>query len=91
LGVAAIIAESFGAIYKRNATNSGMPLLTCPSLTSIAHQFSSGDRVEVDLVAGEAVLGGSLHFRVAPFSGVQMDIYQAGDLFAYGKRLEGDA
>jgi len=90
LGIVAIIAESFGAIYKRNAINSGLPLLTFPRLTSTVASFRSGDRLEVDLETGELVLGGSKQFQVAPFSTVQMDIYQAGDLFEYGKWLGGD-
>jgi len=34
------------------------------------------------------VLNGQTTFQGEPFSKVQMDIYQAGDLFAYGKTLE---
>ena len=88
LGIAAIIAESFGAIYRRNAINGGLPVLTFPHLAGAADQFRTGDRLEVDLKTGEVVLGDKSHFQVAPFSRVQMDIYQAGDLFAYGKRSE---
>jgi hypothetical protein len=32
-------------------------------------------------------LNGTQAFRAEPFSRVQMDIYRAGDLFAYGKML----
>jgi len=34
------------------------------------------------------VLNGRTVFEGRAFSQVQMDIYQAGDLFAYGKTLE---
>ncbi len=85
LGIGAIIAESFGAIYKRNGINSGLPLVTFPGLTDIASQFQSGDTVEIDLANGEITLDGERTFQAQPFSRVQMDIYQAGDLFAYGK------
>jgi hypothetical protein len=33
-------------------------------------------------------LNGQTTFHAEPFSQVQMDIYQAGDLFAYGKTLD---
>src|SRR5512136_2169351 len=32
LGVRLIVAESLGAIYKRNAINSGLPILTFPGI-----------------------------------------------------------
>ena len=87
LGIAAIIAESFGAIYKRNAINSGLPIVALPGLTALAGAFHSGDTLEVDFAGGEVRLNGQV-YRAEPFSQVQMDIYQAGDLFAYGKTLE---
>jgi len=87
LGVGAIVAESFGAIYKRNGINSGLPILTFPRLTAIVDQFRTGDELEVDFATGQIVLNGEKTFQAEPFSQVQMDIYQAGDLFAYGKSL----
>jgi 3-isopropylmalate/(R)-2-methylmalate dehydratase small subunit len=88
LGIGAIVAESYGAIYKRNAINSGFPIVTLPDLTRVYEQFKAGDLVEVDLKTGRLVLNGRTVFEAEPFSQVQMDIYQAGDLFAYGKTLE---
>ncbi len=87
LGIGAIVAESFGAIYKRNAINSGFPIVTFPNLTQVYGQFKSGDRVEVDFASGQVVANGEETFQAEPLSKVQMDIYQAGDLFAYGKTL----
>jgi len=86
LGIAAVVAESFGAIYKRNAINSGLPILALPGLTEIAHAFKTGDELEVDLETGQVVVDGQA-LQAEPFSRVQMDIYQAGNLFAYGKAL----
>jgi 3-isopropylmalate/(R)-2-methylmalate dehydratase small subunit len=88
LGVGTIVAESYGAIYKRNAINSGFPIVTLPKLTQIYGQFKSGDELEVDIRTGEVVLAGTQTFQAEPFSLVQMDIFQAGDLFAYGKTLD---
>jgi len=88
LGIAALIAESYGAIYKRNAINSGMPILTVPGLTEIAAAFQSGDTLAVNFETGKLLLNGEQGFRAQCFSQVQMDIYQAGNLFKYGYRLK---
>jgi len=85
LGIVAIVAESFGAIYKRNAINSGLPIVSLPGLTGMAGEFHTGATLEVDLATGRALLDGKA-YQAEPFSQVQMDIYQAGDIFAYGKQ-----
>jgi 3-isopropylmalate/(R)-2-methylmalate dehydratase small subunit len=87
LGISAIVAESFGAIYKRNAINSGMPIISLPGLGEGTGAFKTGDEVDLDLASGRLVLNGRETFQAQPFSQVQMDIYQAGSLFAYGKTL----
>jgi 3-isopropylmalate dehydratase small subunit len=84
LGVAAVVAKSFAPIYKRNAINSGFPILACPSLrpTAIADQQT----IEVDFRRGEvrdAPTGKMLAGCTTP-SAVQMQIYEAGGLFSYG-------
>jgi 3-isopropylmalate/(R)-2-methylmalate dehydratase small subunit len=86
LGIAAIVAESFGAIYKRNAINSGLPILALPHLTGMADGFQTGDELTIDFVSGEVMVDGTA-LAAEPFSQVQMDIYQAGNLFAYGETL----
>jgi 3-isopropylmalate dehydratase small subunit len=90
LGIGAIIAESYGAIYKRNAINCGFPIVVLPKLTKLYRQFQDGDQVEVNLETGALILNGEQNFQAEAFSQVQMDIYQAGDMFAYGKQLEKD-
>ncbi len=88
LGIAAIVAESFGAIYKRNAINSGLPIVTLPGLTAVAGQFHDGDTLQIDFASGQMALNDAQTFQAEPFSQVQMDIYLAGDLFAYGKSIQ---
>jgi 3-isopropylmalate/(R)-2-methylmalate dehydratase small subunit len=88
LGIGAIVAESYGAIYKRNAINSGFPIVVLPDASRIFGQFKTGDQVEIDLTTGQLVLNGTKAFQAEPLSKVQMDIYQAGDLFTYGKTLD---
>jgi 3-isopropylmalate/(R)-2-methylmalate dehydratase small subunit len=87
LGVGAILAESYGAIYKRNAINSGFPIVVLPDLTQIYGQFKDSDQLEIDFETGQLVLNSEQTYQAEPFSQVQMDIYQAGDLFAYGRTL----
>ncbi len=89
LGIVAIVAESFGAIYKRNAINSGMPIVSLPDLTAVAAEFETGGELAVDFETGQVTLNGDKTFQAQPFSQVQMDIYRAGNLFAYGKSLDG--
>ncbi len=92
LGVAALIAESFGAIYKRNAINAGFPILECPDMSRIlagGTPIVSGQNVEMDLAAGE-IRDAATHqllVQTQPFSKVQMDIYQAGNVFEFGRTL----
>ncbi len=80
LGVQAVIAESFGAIYERNAINAAFPIMTYDSLEgldlehfdSIKVNFETGEITNVS--KGKTVQGNS-------FSEVQMDIYQRGGIF----------
>jgi 3-isopropylmalate/(R)-2-methylmalate dehydratase small subunit len=88
LGVGAVVAESYGAIYKRNAINSGFPIVTFPGLGQVYDVFEDGDPLEVDFETGELLLSGERSFQADFFSQVQMDIYRAGDLFSYGKMLD---
>jgi len=78
LGVSAIIAESFGAIYERNAINSAMPILVADNITKKIHDkdlvvidFSSG--VIQDKTQGKT-------YQAEPFSQVQKEIYLRGGL-----------
>lgn len=89
LGIGAIVAESFGAIYKRNAINSGFPIVSLPGLTERTGEFKTGAELKVDFETGQLALNGEKIFQAQSFSQVQMDIFQAGNLFAYGKSLGG--
>ena len=86
LGIAAIIGESFGAIYKRNVINSGLPLIEVPGIFDT--NLKSGDIVEINLETGEIFTNGKLLLKGKPMSHVALDIYDAGGIFEYGKKLE---
>jgi 3-isopropylmalate/(R)-2-methylmalate dehydratase small subunit len=48
LGVAAVLARSFGGIFYRNALNLGLPVLVCEDIAGI----SAGDLIHVDAATG---------------------------------------
>ena len=80
LGIQAILAESFGAIYERNAINAAFPILIYKNLDNL--ELSDGDNIRINLKTGEIVnLKNNKRVNVDPFSEVQMEIYQNGGLF----------
>jgi len=80
LGVALLIAESFGAIYERNAINAGMPIMAAELKSS---GIETGDEIEVELTTGKIThIKSGRVFEGRPFSDVQMEIYQRGGLLA---------
>lgn len=87
LGFKIIVGESFGAIYKRNAINSAMPLLTIPDI--MVSGLSTNDMISVDLEKGtiSKVESGEVFITGKPMSKVQLDIYHSGSLFEYGKKV----
>lgn len=52
VGVGAVVAESFGRIFYRNAVNLGVPLLVCPKIGSLV---KNGDSVKIDVATGSIV------------------------------------
>jgi homoaconitate hydratase family protein/3-isopropylmalate dehydratase small subunit len=80
LGVQAIIAESFGAIYERNAINAAFPILRYNQLAELPIKHL--DKVKVDLDKGTLThVESGKSIELEPFSEVQMEIYQRGGLF----------
>jgi homoaconitate hydratase family protein/3-isopropylmalate dehydratase small subunit len=80
LGVQAVLAESFGAIYERNAINAAFPIVTYKNIEAL--DLKDGDTLNVNFETGEIknlkngnTIGGE------PFSEVQLEIYQDGGLF----------
>lgn len=49
-GVGAILAESFGRIFYRNAINLGVPLVVCPGIGAMVKK---GDVVSLDMATGK--------------------------------------
>ena len=83
LGVRLMVAESFGAIYKRNAINSGMPILVDPDASERVRkgEWKHLQRIRVDLEAGTMTdLETKTEMAIPSLSRVQRDILEKGTL-----------
>jgi 3-isopropylmalate dehydratase small subunit len=87
LGVAAIVAESFGAIYERNAINAGLAIMRAPLIGSAGASPSQagtnikdGEEIEVDFATGVVRRSNGSEVRGKPFSDAQLKIYERGGL-----------
>ena len=79
LGISGIIAESFGAIYERNAINAALPIIKCKSMTDLG--AAEGDKIRINLRTGEIInLANGKSTMAEPFSEVQFEIYMKGSL-----------
>lgn len=79
LGIQAILAESFGSIYERNAINAGLPVLTYTSLDEL--ELVDRDMVAIDLEGGTITnRRNGKSMKIGKFSEIQKMIYKAGDL-----------
>jgi len=78
LGISVMIAESFGAIYERNAINSAMPILVAEN---IVNKINDKDTLSVDFTTGKIIdeTQGKA-YQGKPFSEVQLEIYGRGGL-----------
>jgi 3-isopropylmalate dehydratase small subunit len=79
LGAQAILAQSFGAIYERNAINAGFPVMVYDNLEALG--LKQRDRIRLDLSNGNLInLENGREILIRPMAGVQMEIYRAGDI-----------
>ena len=78
LRISVIIAESFGAIYERNAINSAMPILIGKD---IINKITDKDEIFVDFTTGKIIdKTNGKTFNIKPFSKSQLEIYKRGGL-----------
>jgi 3-isopropylmalate/(R)-2-methylmalate dehydratase large subunit len=77
LGIAALVADSFGAIYERNAINAGLAILQAPGA---AAALDDGEEVTIDFAAGTVARADGSALTGRPFSDAQMRIYRRGGL-----------
>ncbi len=89
LEISLIIAPSFGAIYFRNAVNSGFPVFQSHDVERLVStgDLENGDQIDVHVLSGECTnVTKDFSFSVLPMSKVQFAIFRAGGLFRYGKK-----
>ena len=80
LGVSVVIAESFGAIYERNAINAAMPIMSYENLNGL--ELEDGNVINVNFETGDIKnVTKDLAIKINPFSEVQLEIYQNNGLF----------
>ena len=82
LGVKVVIACSFARTFYRNAINSGLPIIECPSLYETIQQ---DDEIEVDLVNG-AIRCGDRQHAFPKFPDSVRQLLELGGLAEYLKR-----
>lgn len=78
LGVAAVIAPSYGGLYFRNAFNVGLLLLTCAR----ASEIGEGERIDFDARVGQVVRADGPPLATEPIPGFLLDMVEAGGLLA---------
>jgi 3-isopropylmalate dehydratase small subunit len=83
LGCSCVAARSYGAIYKRNAINSGFPIITIKEIDLSA--VKTGDQLRIDTESCAITKDGINVGLADPLSTVQKDILKAGNIFEYGK------
>jgi 3-isopropylmalate/(R)-2-methylmalate dehydratase small subunit len=76
LGVAAVIAPSFGGLYLRNAFNVGLLLLTCPQ----AGLIDDAEAIQFDARAGRITRNNGEVLRCAPIADFLLELVAAGGL-----------
>lgn len=87
-GVPCVLAETFSRIYYRNAINNGYPVLFVKGLSDAIKSGAivSGDYLEVDTETGQIVdITTGNCFEGDGVSDLELDIMNAGGLFAYMK------
>jgi 3-isopropylmalate/(R)-2-methylmalate dehydratase small subunit len=78
IGVAAVLAESFGRIFYRNAINLGLPVITCKGI----HEFArEGDVLRVNIRTGKIRNETTQQeIQADPFSDYIMHILESGGI-----------
>lgn len=77
LKIGAIVAKSFGAIYERNAINSGLPIVVS---NLIDRGVTEGEIIEIDFESGEIKKENGETVKGEKWSDIQKEIYLRGGL-----------
>ena len=85
-GIKAIVAESFGRIFYRNAINIGLPVLKCPYTIKKIHQ---GDLVKINLQDGLITLyNPERKISIEKYPPQLLSILKSGGLISYLKKYK---
>lgn len=83
IGVSVVIAKSFARIFRRNAVNTGLPILELEHIEGI----KPGDVLEINLENGKINnVTQNNGYKGKPVSSLEMEIMKAGGLLEYLKR-----
>lgn len=78
IGVGAVLADSFGRIFYRNAINLGIPLIVCPG---IANSVKKDDVLTVDITEGKVINETTRAvIEAQPLAGYAMNILENGGI-----------
>ncbi|MFH0867380.1 MAG: 3-isopropylmalate dehydratase [Bacteroidota bacterium] len=81
LGVSCILAESYDAIYERNAINAAMPILTYSPEKLASIDLQDGDKIKVDMVQRKVTnFKNNKTADIDKFTNVQIEIYRNSGL-----------
>mgnify|MGYP000148990011 CR=1 FL=1 len=78
MNIRAIVANSFGRQFFRNAINNGLPVFECET-----HDLKSGQRIELDFSKGSIMVDGQLHKTVEPLPREILAILSMGGLIPF--------
>jgi 3-isopropylmalate/(R)-2-methylmalate dehydratase small subunit len=85
-GIKAVVAESFGRIFYRNALNVGLPIVKCPGIVKEIHQE---DLIGVNLEEGLIILNASgKTLSIEKFPLQLLTILESGGLISYLKKFK---
>ena len=83
-GIKAVVAESFGRIFYRNAINVGLPVLKCPDIIKKIHQ---GDLIKINLQDGLITLyNPERKISIEKYPPQLLSILESGGLISYLKK-----
>lgn len=78
LGVAAVVAESFGRIYFRNSVAIAFPHVVCPGVSAA---FEDGDELELDVVSARVRnTTRGVELEGVPYTAEMLEIVEKGGL-----------
>ncbi|KYH31287.1 3-isopropylmalate dehydratase [Neomoorella mulderi] len=78
-GYRAVIAQSFGRIFYRNAITIGLPVLNCET-----GDIKEGDLLQVNLVRGEVkIIERGIILQTMPLPGFMIEILSSGGLLPF--------